>query len=208
MRGSVAICARDSTWKTPTVSAAAACRRPPGRRAAGAPDRSSTPSCARTSGTASSSTAIMPRPSRSTLMMPEVGAVVLVPLHDDAARHRRRLERHHLVEPARRRSPCRPSAGRGGAADPASAPAAREQLHDAPVVDRQPAARRAARPASSSGRPNSKWPMTLGQPVDLVPVEARAPCPSRAPPCAAAIGDARWRSWPRRARRSARRRTG
>ena len=32
----------------------------------------------------------------------EVRAVVLVPLHDDAARHGRRLERHDLVEPARR----------------------------------------------------------------------------------------------------------
>ena len=29
----------------------------------------------------------------------EIGAVVLVPLHDDAPGHRRRLERHHLVEP-------------------------------------------------------------------------------------------------------------
>ena len=33
---------------------------------------------------------------------PEVGAVVLVPLHDDAARHRRGLERHDLVEASRR----------------------------------------------------------------------------------------------------------
>ena len=31
---------------------------------------------------------------------PEVGAVVLVPLHDRPAGHRRRFERHHLVEPA------------------------------------------------------------------------------------------------------------
>jgi hypothetical protein len=32
----------------------------------------------------------------------EIGAVLLVPLHDAAADHRRRLDRHHLVEPAGR----------------------------------------------------------------------------------------------------------
>ncbi len=40
----------------------------------------------------------MPRPSRSTLIEPEIGAVFLVPLHDDAARHGRRFERHDAVE--------------------------------------------------------------------------------------------------------------
>ena len=43
-----------------------------------------------------------PEPEEIHLDDPEIGAVVLVPLHDDPARHRRRLERHHLVEPARR----------------------------------------------------------------------------------------------------------
>ena len=70
MRGSVAICARLSTWKTPTVSAClqhrvdlrvvrrAGARGPPPRPL---PSSSVSESC---------SAAIMPRPSRSTLMMP------------------------------------------------------------------------------------------------------------------------------------------
>ncbi len=41
-----------------------------------------------------------PQPQEVDLDDPEVGAVVLVPLHDGAPRHRRRLERHDLVEPA------------------------------------------------------------------------------------------------------------
>ena len=82
--------------------------------------RSSTPSWRWTSGTASSSTAIMPRPEQIDLDDAEVGAVVLVPLHDHPPRHARRLERHHLVEAAGGRSPSRPSAGRGGAAGSAA----------------------------------------------------------------------------------------
>ncbi len=44
----------------------------------------------------------MPEPEEVDLDDAEVGAVVLVPLDDDAAGHRRRLERHDLVEPAGR----------------------------------------------------------------------------------------------------------
>ena len=51
-------------------------------------------------GTISSRAASMPEPQEVDLDDPEVGAVVLVPLHDDAAGHGRRLQRHHLVEPA------------------------------------------------------------------------------------------------------------
>ena len=40
----------------------------------------------------------MPSPSRSTLDDTHVGAVVLVPLHDDAARHGGRLERDDGIE--------------------------------------------------------------------------------------------------------------
>ena len=42
----------------------------------------------------------MPNPRRSTLDDAHIGAIVLVPLHDDAAGHASVLERHHRVEPS------------------------------------------------------------------------------------------------------------
>ena len=57
----------------------------------------STPRSAQSS-SVSCSTAIMPRPEQVDFDDAEVLAVVLVPLHDDAARHRRLLQRHDRVE--------------------------------------------------------------------------------------------------------------
>jgi hypothetical protein len=97
MRGSVAICARLSTWNTPMVSARCSDWYTSGS-SGGRCARSTWPPPSLTIRIASCSTDIMRRPSRSTLTMPERGAVVLVPLDDHAAGHGGGLQWHDVVE--------------------------------------------------------------------------------------------------------------
>ena len=100
----------------------------------------------------------MPSPSRSTLMMPEVGAVVLVPLDDDAAGHRRRLERHDLVEPPRRDHHAAGVLARGGAAGSGSRiQSAHEVLRRAARSGRSRPRRAAAGSSRASSRSSPKF---------------------------------------------------
>ena len=188
MRGSVAICARLSTWKTPTVSARLQhARRPSGSSGGRCARSTSTPSCvADRSAIASSSAAIMPRPSRSTLTIPRSAQSSLS--HCTTTRPGIDAGSSGTTSSSRPwRSPCRPSAGRGAAAGPGSAPTARRSGGRA---DRPGRGRRRAGCASSVsfGSRHSKWCSTLASRSTVGGVEAErlADLARRAP---AAVGD-------------------
>ena len=132
-RGSIDICARLSTWNTPTESALAQhARRPLG------------------------SSVGMPRPCCfAVMLLDQVEAlaqrrqhaerqhvdlvdlerveIVLVPFDDGAVLHRRVLDRHQLVEPVRRSARSRRHAARDGAGSRSASPTVRAP---APAADR------------------------------------------------------------------------
>ena len=112
-----------------------------------------------------------------------VGAVVLVPLDDDAAGHAGGLERHDGIELA---------LAHHHAAGVLTEMA--RQILDAPATARRtpacaacrsdrPAASQVARRASRSGSVNSKLCITFASRSICVLVERRAPCPLRARRC-------------------------
>ena len=192
MRGSVAICARDSTWNTPTVSARLQhLRRPRDRLAAGdasvdrfraAADRAwPAGPVVLISVSASCSTAIMPRPSRSTLMMPRSAQSSLSHCTTTRPGHARRARAAPPSSSRPGRRPCRRSAGRDGAAGPASAATARANCRTRGSSAAMPTSRELARDSVSSGSMYSNWLHHLREAIDLPFVESRAPCPPRAP---------------------------
>ena len=118
-RGSIAICARDSIWKTPMVSArrdhlvdlAVLRRQSPRGRAAcrGSRSRDRKTRAARSAS---------PAPSRSTLSRPRSFEIVLVPLHDGAIRHASRSRWAPAPRAALPRSRSRRRVATGGAGTP------------------------------------------------------------------------------------------
>ena len=100
----------------------------------------------------------------------EVGAVVLVPLHHHAARHRRRLERHHLVEaPGAHDHAARVLAE--VARQPHHLARQAQELARAAVLERQTAAGGLLGERVVGGLELVRSD-ALGQAIDLAPVEA------------------------------------
>ena len=206
-RGSVAICARDSTWKTPIVSASCSMLvdgRIVRRQMREIDDRTldrgarevARSACRLCVLAVSASIVVSPFTSVERVLQhrhhaeaeqidlddPHVGAVVLVPLHDDAAGHAGVLERHDGVELA--------LADHHAAGMLAEMP--RQILHLAPEPREQPDALgvRASRPTAAQvarqrvGRIDELEVVHhLREPIDLRRLERRAPSRLRAPRC-------------------------